>query len=212
MKTILCFGDSNTYGFIPQSGLRYDKNTRWTGVLQSLSKDDFKIIEGGCNNRTAFIDNPAGIDQTGYKILPEYLKNQNIDIIILAIGINDLQLFFKPSLEEFEQGMEKLINIAENLSQNSKIILVCPPILDLNGINNGIFSFQFDKTSVEKSFKLPQIYKSLAKKHNCDFVDLNEIVKVSPLDGLHFSPESHKKIAEYLYKHLTQNTNDNFRE
>lgn len=204
MKNILCFGDSNTYGFIPQSGLRYDKNTRWTGILQSLSKNEFKIIEAGCNNRTAFIDNPAGLNQTGYKILPEYLKNQNINIIILAIGINDLQLFFNPSLEEFSKGMGKLIKIAQNLSPNSRILLVCPSKLDLTGINNGMFSFQFNKISIEKSLELPQIYKSLAQKYNCDFVNLNKIVEVSPLDGLHFSPESHKKIAEYLYKNLKQ--------
>lgn len=70
MKKILCFGDSNTYGFIPQSGLRYDINTRWTGILQTLCNNEFEITEAGCNNRTAFIDNPAGINQTGYKILP----------------------------------------------------------------------------------------------------------------------------------------------
>lgn len=202
MKKILCFGDSNTYGFIPQSGLRYDKNIRWTGILQSLCNNEYEIVEGGCNNRTAFIDNPAGIDQTGYKILPEYFKSEHFDIIILAIGINDLQLFFKPTLEEFEQGIEKLIKITKDLSPNVKILLVCPPKLNLEGINNGIFSYQFDEISVEKSCKLPPIYKSLAEKYKCHFIDLNNIVKVSPLDGLHFSPESHKTIAEYLYEKL----------
>lgn len=209
MKKVLCFGDSNTYGFIPQSGLRYDKNTRWTGILQSLCRNELEVIEAGCNNRTAFIDNPAGIEQTGYKILPKYLKTEYFDIIILAIGVNDLQLFFKPTLKEFEQGIEKLVQITKELSPKSKIILTCPAKLNLDGINNGIFNYQFDEISVEKSFKLPQIYKSLADKHNCGFVDLNKVTEVSPLDGLHFSPESHKKIAEYLYKYLTQTANDN---
>lgn len=204
MKKILCFGDSNTYGFIPQSGLRYDINTRWTGILQTLCNNEFEITEAGCNNRTAFIDNPAGINQTGYKILPEYLKTNFFDIVILAIGINDLQRFFNPTLNEFEQGMEKLIQITKNLSPKSKIILICPSKLNLAGINNGIFSYQFDKISVEKSGKLSPIYKSLAEKYKCHFIDLNNIVEVSPLDGLHFSAESHKKIAGNLYKNLKQ--------
>ena len=204
MKKVLCFGDSNTYGFIPQSGLRYDKNTRWTGILQSLCGSDFSIIEGGCNNRTAFVDNPAGAEQTGYKILPEYFTKDYFDIVVLAIGINDLQLFFRPTLEEFEQGIEKLIKITKDLSPNAKIILVCPSKLDLAGIKSGVFSFQFDEISVEKSYHLPQIYKKLAEKYACELVDLNEIVKVSPLDGLHFSAESHKTIAENLYKNLKQ--------
>lgn len=204
MKKVLCFGDSNTYGFVPGKCTRYDKNTRWTGVLQALCGSDFSIIEGGCNNRTAFVDNPAGAEQTGYKILPEYFTKDYFDIVVLAIGINDLQLFFRPTLEEFEQGIEKLIKITKDLSPNAKIILVCPSKLDLAGIKSGVFSFQFDEISVEKSYHLPQIYKKLAEKHACKLVDLNEIVKVSPLDGLHFSAESHKKIAENLYKNLKQ--------
>lgn len=204
MKKVLCFGDSNTYGFVPEKRTRYDKNTRWTGVLQALCGSDFSIIEGGCNNRTAFVDNPAGAEQTGYKILPEYFTKDYFDIVVLAIGINDLQLFFRPTLEEFEQGIEKLIKITKDLSPNAKIILVCPSKLDLAGIKSGVFSFQFDEISVEKSYHLPQIYKKLAEKHACKLVDLNEIVKVSPLDGLHFSAESHKKIAENLYKNLKQ--------
>ena len=202
MKKVLCFGDSNTYGFVPGKCTRYDKNTRWTGVLQALCGSDFSIIEGGCNNRTAFVDNPAGTEQTGYKILPEYFTKDYFDIVVLAIGINDLQLFFRPTLEEFEQGMEKLIKITKDLSPNAKIILVCPSKLDLAGIKSGVFSFQFDEISVEKSGKLSPIYKSLAEKYKCHFIDLNNIVDVSPLDGLHFSAESHKKIAENLYKNL----------
>lgn len=204
MKKVLCFGDSNTYGFVPEKCTRYDKNTRWTGVLQTLCGSDFSIIEGGCNNRTAFVDNPAGTEQTGYKILPEYFTKDYFDIVVLAIGINDLQLFFRPTLEEFEQGIEKLIKITKDLSPNAKIILVCPSKLDLAGIKSGVFSFQFDEISVEKSYHLPQIYKKLAEKYACELVDLNEIVKVSPLDGLHFSAESHKTIAENLYKNLKQ--------
>lgn len=204
MKKVLCFGDSNTYGFVPEKCTRYDKNTRWTGILQALCGSDFSIIEGGCNNRTAFVDNPAGVEQTGYKILPEYFTKDYFDIVVLAIGINDLQLFFRPTLEEFEQGIEKLIKITKDLSPNAKIILVCPSKLDLAGIKSGVFSFQFDEISVEKSYHLPQIYKKLAEKYACKLVDLNEIVKVSPLDGLHFSAESHKKIAEKLYKNLKQ--------
>lgn len=204
MKKVLCFGDSNTYGFVPGKCARYDKNTRWTGVLQALCGSDFSIIEGGCNNRTAFVDNPAGAEQTGYKILPEYFTKDYFDIVVLAIGINDLQLFFRPTLEEFEQGIEKLIKITKDLSPNAKIILVCPSKLDLAGIKSCVFSFQFDEISVEKSGKLSPIYKSLAEKYKCHFIDLNNIVDVSPLDGLHFSAESHKKIAENLYKNLKQ--------
>lgn len=205
MKKILCFGDSNTFGFIPENGKRYKKNIRWTGILQNLLNDSYQIMEAGCNNRTAFVDNPSGLEQTGYKVLPKYLEKEFYDVILFAIGINDLQLFFNPSLNDFETGMQKLINIAKSLSTDSKLVLVCPPKLDLDGINNGMFRFQFDEKSVEKSSCLPKIYEKLSNKNNCNFVNLNDIVKVSPIDGLHFSPESHEKIANFLYKYIKLN-------
>jgi len=202
MKKVLCFGDSNTFGFNPENGQRYDKNTRWTGMLQELGKDKFKIIESGCNNRTCFIDNPDGINYTGYKILPQIL-NENFDIIILALGINDLQKFYNPSMEQVQKGIEKLILISKKKQPNAKIIIVSPARLS-NNILNGIFSVQFDKESIEKSLLMADIYKLAAKENSCLFFDLDKITKVSPVDGLHFSKEAHKQIALALYDFLLE--------
>ena len=52
MTTILCYGDSNTYGYNPVNGLRYPKDVRWTGVLQKLLGEQYAVIEEGCNCRT----------------------------------------------------------------------------------------------------------------------------------------------------------------
>ncbi len=67
MKEILCFGDSNTFGFIPGSGQRYNKTERWSGILSGLLSENYRIIEAGCNNRTAFSPNPEGDLFTGTK-------------------------------------------------------------------------------------------------------------------------------------------------
>ena len=201
MKKVLCFGDSNTFGFIPESGGRYDKSTRWTGILSNLGAGNFKIIEAGCNNRTAFSDNPAGVQQTGYKILPTLLT-EDLAYVILAIGINDLQIFYKPTIQEVKNGMQHLIDIVHQNCPNTKIILVSPPRLDEN-IFNGYFSTMFDKDGIEKSRFLSGIYETLAAENNCRFVDLDKIVKVSALDGLHFSPQTHKTIANTMLEVLT---------
>ena len=65
MKRIVCFGDSNTYGYIPNNGKRYSSDIRWTSRLSRLLGKEFEVINAGCNNRTCFIDNPAGESQTG---------------------------------------------------------------------------------------------------------------------------------------------------
>lgn len=202
MKKILCFGDSNTYGYIPNNGARYDKNTRWTGVLSLLSHGKFEIIEGGCNNRTAFAANPAGKIFTGYEILPELLTG-DFDAIVLAIGINDTQFLYNLSSIEIASGVEKLINIVKLKSPQAKIILVAPSILT-EDVLNGNFACLFDRTSIEKSRQLPLLYQKIAEKQNIEFLDLNSVAKTSSLDGLHYAPEQHLKIAQAIFTILSE--------
>lgn len=202
MKKILCFGDSNIYGYIPNNGARYDKNTRWTGVLSLLSHGKFKIIEDGCNNRTAFAANPAGKIFTGYEILPELLTD-DFDAVVLAIGINDTQFLYNLSSIEIASGVEKLINIVKVKSPQAKILLVAPSILT-DDVLNGNFACLFDKTSIEKSRQLPLLYKKIAEKQNIKFLDLNSVAKTSSLDGLHYAPEQHLKIAQAIFTILSE--------
>lgn len=202
MKKILCFGDSNTYGYIPNNGARYDKNTRWTGVLSLLSHGKFKIIEGGCNNRTAFAANPAGKIFTGHEILPELLTD-DFDAVVLAIGINDTQFLYNLSSIEIASGVEKLINIVKVKSPQAKILLVAPSILT-EDVLNGNFACLFDRTSIEKSRQLPLLYQKIAEKQNIEFLDLNSVAKTSSLDGLHYAPEQHLKIAQVIFTILSE--------
>lgn len=201
MKKVLCFGDSNVYGFIPLSGKRYDAKTRWCGILQELCQDTFTIIEAGCNNRTAFSDNPAGIMETGYKVLPSYLE-KDLYCTILAVGINDLQKIYSVKENEFKSGMQKLIRIVRDFAPESGIILVSPPVITKH-ILSSFFSTMFDEISIKKSKELGRIYKSLAEENGCGFIDLEQITKPSELDGLHFTPDGHRKIAQAVYEMLT---------
>lgn len=202
MKKIFCFGDSNTYGYIPNNGARYDKNTRWTGVLSLLSHGKFEIIEDGCNNRTAFAANPAGKIFTGYEILPELLTD-DFDAVVLAIGINDTQFLYNLSSIEIASGVEKLINIVKVKSPQAKILLVAPSIL-MEDVLNGNFACLFDRTSIEKSRQLPLLYQKIAEKQNIEFLDLNSVAKTSSLDGLHYAPEQHLKIAQAIFTILSE--------
>lgn len=194
MKKVLCFGDSNTYGFIPSSGGRYGKDVRWTGVLQKLLGAGFNVIEQGCNNRTCFAQNPDGKLFTGIKILPELLT-PDLDFVILSIGVNDLQFQYGRNLSDFSTGIGALIELVKSKSHSAKIILASPPIIRKN-ILKSFFAAMFDSESIEKSLKLPEIYEKCAKEKGCIFLDLNKIVKTSDIDGLHYEAEEHRKIAE----------------
>lgn len=202
MKKVLCFGDSNVFGFNPENATRFGKEIRWTGKLQFLAGNDYKIIEAGCNNRTAFCINPAGELQTGIKILPKILHN-DIDIVILSVGTNDLQFAYKTRVDDFYQGVANLLDVIKNRLPNGKIILLSPSVIG-DGIFNGFFRELFDETSIQKSKELSVIYQKIANKYNCEYLDLEQIVKVSDVDGLHYDEEAHQIIAEILWSKIAE--------
>lgn len=205
MKKILCFGDSNTWGFVPGSGKRFDAQTRWPSVLQLVLGNSAKVVEAGCCNRTAFVDNPDGIEQTGYKILQKYLDS-SYDIVLLALGINDLQRYFKLSDLQIKNGMTKLVEKTKQLAPNAEVLLIVPAVLS-DDIYSNYFKEQFDTESIVQSQRLPDIFKQVAEDKKVLLFNLNDFVKVSEIDGLHFTAEAHKKIAKELGLFIKQNFN-----
>ena len=195
MFKILCFGDSNTYGFNPENYRRYDENTRWSGILKhSLNK--YTIIEKGCNNRAIY--NNAG-EFNSLNIIEKYLND--IDLVILQVGINDLQIQYNFTQEEFEKNLKNLLSKIKTCSRIKNIILICPNVIK-ESILNSYFSNLFDKKSIEDSKKLPELYKKISKEYNCNLIDLNTIITPSKIDGLHCEKEAHKQIATEVQKQI----------
>lgn len=196
MKKILCFGDSNTYGYTPATGVRFDECTRWTGRLSALLEKEYWILEEGMNNRNGFFKNPQSIKLCGVDYLPIYLQNhKDIDICILALGTNDAQFFYNLDKQTVQNGLQSLTNSLLDANSETKIIII-PPVKIQPNILNGIFSMQFDLSSVKRIEDTFEEYKNFAQTNGFYYLDLNEFVKPSEADGLHYSVESHKIIAE----------------
>jgi len=203
MKKIICYGDSNTFGFKPENGERFSEQERWTGILKNELSGKCDLIEEGLNNRTGFVKNPDGFDYSAPRHFPKLLqKYDNIFILILAIGTNDLQFQYNLSFKNIENGLENLISIAKNKAEN--IILIPPVVLNEN-IFNGFFKNLFDETSITKSKKVDKSYKKLAKKYHCDYFDINKFTQPSSIDGLHYDKSSHDLIAEKIKNFIEKN-------
>ena len=204
MKKVLCFGDSNTFGYNPCGGLRYPKDVRWTGVLQTLLGTDYEVVEAGCNNRTCFRNNPAGVEFTGFQALPKYLEMEP-DIVIIGLGSNDLQRQYRTGLEELEYGLEGLVKLAQEKCPVADVILLSPSVIGEQVLGSKIFSFLFDRTSIEKSKLLSEIFIRVAERNACGVIDLAPIAPTSEEDGLHYSPDVHRVIAETLRDYIITN-------
>lgn len=208
MKKIICFGDSNTFGFNPKDGSRYTKEKRWTGLLACILKDNFNIVEEGCNNRTGFFLSPDGELQSGQKYLPKCVeKHSPFDIFIFALGTNDLQKFFDIDENLTKDGLKNTITYIRKITPQARIILISPVILG-DDLLKGYFQCQFDDKSICASIWIQDVYREIAKEEKCELLDINQFVSPSPLDGLHFDEKSHKIIAEKIADKILSNKNE----
>lgn len=203
MKTILCYGDSNTYGFDPKTGLRYPEDIRWTGRLQKLLGHEYRVIEEGCNGRTTVFTDPI----EGWKSGEPYLRpclntHKPVDIVIMMLGSNDLKKIFGASSEEIAAGAERLVKIIKEFTPEKqgfipKIILVSPPVIG-DDIEKGPFGCSFDHDAVSRSEQFAELYRKVAERNDCIFFNAADHVVSSKTDSLHLDGEAHKKLASAL--------------
>lgn len=201
---ILCYGDSNTWGYISGSDhQRYGKSERWTGILSNLLGDKFEIIEEGLNSRTLISNDtrPGKEGKNGYEYLIPCLDTHDpIDLVVLMLGTNELKATYNKSANEigeiFESYFVKVILNRKSQMYNRypQLLIVVPPVVNENAQycqnNNKYLGASL------KSEKLSNIYKEIAEKNNCYFLD-NDGLETG-IDGVHLTKESHKKLAENL--------------
>ncbi|MCR5410807.1 MAG: SGNH/GDSL hydrolase family protein [Lachnospiraceae bacterium] len=204
MTTVLCYGDSNTYGYVPETGMRYPRDVRYPGRLQMLLGDDHTVIEEGCNGRTTIHDDP--ID--GWKNGLDYLKpclnsHKPVDIVIMMLGSNDLKDTFHMSAKDIAEGAGVLVKVIKEFTAEKqgfipKIILVSPPEIG-EGIKSSPFYGAFNEDAIERSRQFPEHYRAVAEELGCIFFNAAEYIRPSEYDSLHLTPEGHRILAEKLY-------------
>jgi lysophospholipase L1-like esterase len=193
-KTILCYGDSNTWGRVPR-GERYPRSIRWVNVLQKLLGDGYEVINEGLNGRTFNALDPEKPFRNGLSHLKSILKTHNpIDLIIVMLGTNDVKIIYNLQPEEIAKHLEKTIQSIQG-EQISKILVVCPTEVIMPEDNNLEEDF---KRSPELSQKLAPLFRVVAEKYGCDFINAQDHISSSKIDGFHLDPEAHFKLAKVI--------------
>ena len=209
MKTVLCYGDSNTYGYDPRTGFRYPASVRWTCRLAALLGDDYHVVEEGCNGRTTVFDDPIEGWKNGLGYLKPCLNSHKpVDIVVMMLGSNDLKETFHASPEQIAEGAGVLVETIQTFTREKqgfepKIVLVCPPEIG-EGITESPFYGSFYENAIERSRQLPVLYKSVAERFGCIFVNAAAHIRPSAEDSLHLDPQAHAKLAEVLAEVILQ--------
>ena len=204
MKTILCYGDSNTWGFNPRTQERYDHKTRWPMALKNILNrnappDDpyWWVVEEGQNGRTSCREDPVEGDKNGLRqLLPILESHKPIDIVAVMLGTNDLKPRFNPSPYDIAQGVWNIVIAIQKTDfgpENTapKVLMICPPQTAESPVFKHVFG-----DCVELSGKLPPMYRALAAECGAAFLDAGKYIMSSPADGIHLEAEDHHKLAE----------------
>lgn len=202
MKAILCYGDSNTWGYIPGSAARYARHERWTGVLQHTLGGDFVVIEEGLNGRTTVLDDPTKLFKNGKDyLIPCLDSHAPLDLVILMLGTNDLKHRFGLSAFDIGANIATLLGLVKQSACSGSggvprvLLMAPPPVGKLTAVGSTDFPEIFCDAS-EKSGMLGQVYRKVAQEAEAFFLDTSEIIVSSNVDGIHFEAEEHRKLGE----------------
>lgn len=202
MKTVLCYGDSLTWGYDPVGPGRHALADRWPSVLQAGLGPDVAVIAEGLNGRTtAFDDHLGAADRNGARLLPTILTTHSpIDLLILFLGANDMKPWIAGRAIAAKQGMQRLIDIARGhaypLGEDAPdILLVAPPPLCETG--DPEFAAMFG-AGIDESGMIASLYSDLADLTGCGFFDAASVAEASPLDGVHLDAENTRAIGRGL--------------
>ena len=200
MKNILCYGDSNTWGFIPGSaGSRFDENTRWPGLLRQKLGAGYAVIEEGLNGRTTAFDDPICPGRNGLTTLwPTILSHSPLDLVIIMLGTNDYKDYLGSSNYAMQEAMarycERIPFICRCEGQPiPKILLISPPEVDPGALE---LDEEFNEESIARSKDISRRIKAVAERFGAGFMDAAPLVKASSADGLHLPAEEHAKFAD----------------
>lgn len=207
MKTIVCYGDSNTHGFNPADRGRYDYAVRWPGRLQLLlGREDYYVVEEGLNSRTTVHSDACyDDDKSGAALLPAVLKtHMPVDLLVLMLGSNDLKLRFHMQPADIARGAALLVQTAQQVSvakradgRPCEILLVSPPHITENLRGGGCYD-EFGDRAIALSRALAERYAAVAHAAGVHVFDAARVAAPSPLDGLHLPPEGHAALAQAL--------------
>ncbi len=203
MKRILCFGDSNTYGYDPRGG-RYGEDERWPMRLSAALGEGFSVVEEGFGGRTCVYDDPIeGGYKSGASYLPPCLMSHNpLDLVILMLGTNDAKRRFGLTPVTIGEGLAQLVRLIRLYGQDASgqppaVLIVAPAPVEPPVLNTRMAE-SFGEHALEVTRGLAAEYARLARLMRCAFFDAAPVAEVSPIDGVHLSRRGHARLAEAL--------------
>ncbi len=200
MKNILCYGDSNTWGYVPITAARYPHDVRWTGVAQAELGPGYHILEEGLNGRTTVFDSPFN-DQLNGKahLLCALMSHAPLDLAVVMLGTNDLQL--RHTAWDAASGCATLIRMILgsplSFAGGKPRVLLVSPILIGENIRDVDFT-PIREHGREESLLFAAHCRRTADRYGVDFLDAAAFASPSEEDAQHMTPQGHAALGRAM--------------
>ena len=209
MRTVLCFGDSNTHGTRPMPDLagagRFGHAARWPSVMAKALGAGYEVIAEGHPGRTTVLDDPMeGEHRNGLRVLPALLESHKpLDLVIIKLGTNDLKHCYHVSASDVAFFLDRLVRLIQGsdagVDATPAILIVAPPPLQELGCLAEMFA-----GGAAKSQGLAAAIQSMTTRLGVAFFDAGSVIAVSPVDGIHYEAAAQVALGLALAKAVGQ--------
>lgn len=197
MKNILCYGDSNTWGYDAVKDSRFTWTERYPGILSRSLGNGYHVAENGLCGRTTQYESgtePFVNGKKGAMFCAEV--HSPLDYVVIMLGTNDCKDMYQAEVCDIRDGIR---NVGRCFAaRRAQILLLVPPAM--NHLKKSPFFDEFGQRAEEKSKQLKYEYETLAKEEGWIYLDAGEIVTPGQYDRIHLDKEGHKKLAEAVRK------------
>lgn len=198
MTSILCFGDSITWGYNPKDGTRFRSGDRWPRVLETALQGRSRVIEEALNGRTVATDDPARPFRNGLSMFPPLLEaHAPLDLVIVMLGTNDSAPCYGLTAGRIAFNCTALVravnaSLAGPGGTTPKMMLIAPPPLGSLSPEMSLLYSGGQTTSRG----LADAYRTVADRFGLAFLDAGVVTKVSAVDGVHLDPEGQHALGQ----------------
>ena len=199
MKTVICFGDTNTWGVDPKTDERLPFERRWTGILTQELQHEYRVLEEGQAGRTTVCDDPIEKHKNGLQyLMPCFQSHAPVDLLVVMLGTVQLKNRFNQSAQDIAIGLQTLLKEALDSKSGPngtppEILLISP--VAVGNVENTWLSSVFSlPNNRERQKQFKTLYSAMAKELNINFMAAEDVAKTSE-DGIHIAEESHRPFA-----------------
>ncbi|MEK4425337.1 GDSL-type esterase/lipase family protein [Solibacillus sp. FSL K6-1523] len=203
-RRIVCFGDSNTWGYNAKTKERFPEGARWTSLLAEMLGDEFQVIEEGLSGRTSVMDDPLFEGLNGYSYIhPCLMSHAPLELVIIMLGTNDTKERFHLTSYNIAQGIARLSQKAKTTPAASmggfpKILVIAPPPIEKGYSETEVGPAMGSECDL-KSEEMSKYLKELLAVQGTEFLDTKGLVPMNNIDFMHLDEEGHELLSKLVF-------------